>query len=226
MRSGCSAASLPLALNSAVSASRGVDPLGGVLHVAGLDEGDRDRPDGGERGGQGERERAGAGRGGERGDAEGAERDAAAGAGACCGGLWLLWPCGCGGGGCRAGEQGRAERAEHEQQPGVGQQEGDAHQPGAADGGEREDGRVLPLGGAVEPPGAAEPLIGPDPLGDQPGSSAPRSARRARRGADAGGLSRRLTAIENGPHMQPKTAPISTTPGPISGVIHCRIAIR
>ena len=26
--------------------------------------------------------------------------------------------------------------------------------------------------------------------------------------------------------MQPKTAPISTTPGPICGDIHCRIAIR
>ena len=32
--------------------------------------------------------------------------------------------------------------------------------------------------------------------------------------------------MPNGAHMPPKTAPISTTPGPISGVIHCRIAIR
>ena len=73
---------------------------------------------------------------------------------------------GCGGG--RAGQEGRAEHAEDQQQPGVGQQERDAHQPRSADRGEREDGRVLPLGRAVEPPGPAEPLIGPDPLGDQP----------------------------------------------------------
>ena len=74
--------------------------------------------------------------------------------------------------------------------------------------------------------GPAEPLVGAHPLRDQPaarhhdeggGRSPPR---------DAPGRSSLCTATANGDHIQPMTAPSSTSPGPISGAIQYSIAIR
>ena len=65
-------------------------------------------------------------------------------------------------------EQGRPDRAEQHDEGDVGHEQGHADQPHPADRGEREHRGVLPLGGAVQVPRAAEPLVGAHPLRDQP----------------------------------------------------------
>ena len=214
-----------LALNSEVSAWEEVTRWV-WFWPSRLDQGDRDLADGGERRGQGERERP--------------EQAAAANAATPSAPSAIRRPTGgragyvrpphAGGGRRGRGGRGRAGAASragritpsHEQQPGVGQQERDAHQPRSADGGEREYGRVLPLGRAVEAPRPAQPLIGPDPLRDQPGSSAPRSAPRARPGHDTGGLQQAVDRDANAPTCsrrprrsapRPARSPASSTAG-------------
>ena len=140
---------------------------------------------------------------------------------------------GCGAGSDRPGGGGRRRRAASgrsapstSSSAALAISEGDADQPHAADGGEREHRRVLPLGGAVQVPRAAEPLVGAHPLGDQPAARHHDEARRAVRHHEAPGRSSLCTATANGDHIQPMTAPSSTRPGPISGAIQYSIAIR